>query len=164
MNGCPRDNGATQRLVDAFAEGARGAGNEVTEVRLAGLEIAQCRNCGFCAGGDPASPCVQVDGMARVYAEFASCDVVAFASPLYFWTVTGCLKTAVDRLYAELRCLGYAGFERECALLMTAGGSDYSQAVRWYRTFERNLGWTNLGEVLGAGREGKARSLGARIG
>ncbi len=78
--------------------------------------------------------------------------------------VTGCLKTAVDRLYAELRCLGYAGFERECALLMTADGSDYSQAVRWYRTFERNLGWKNLGEVLGAGREGQARSLGARIG
>lgn len=46
---------------------------------------------------------------------------------------------------------------------MTAGGADYSQAVRWYETFERNLSWTNLGEVLGAGKEKEARRLGESI-
>ena len=46
---------------------------------------------------------------------------------------------------------------------MTAGGSDYSQATRWYETFERNLGWKNLGEVLGAGKTKEAHKLGASI-
>lgn len=46
---------------------------------------------------------------------------------------------------------------------MTAGGADYSQATRWYRTYERNLGWHSLGEVLGAGKTGEARELGASI-
>ena len=46
---------------------------------------------------------------------------------------------------------------------MTAGGSDYSQAVRWYETFERNLGWTNQGEVLGSGKEKEAKRLGESL-
>ncbi len=47
---------------------------------------------------------------------------------------------------------------------MTAGGSDYSQAVTWYRTYERNLGWKNLGEVLGSGKTDEAYRLGQSIG
>lgn len=47
---------------------------------------------------------------------------------------------------------------------MTAGGNDYSQAIRWYETFERNLGWTNLGEVLGSGKTDEAKRLGGSIG
>ncbi|MCM1062399.1 MAG: hypothetical protein NC452_19255 [Eubacterium sp.] len=39
---------------------------------------------------------------------------------------TGTLKTAADRLYAELECLGYSKFPKESVLLMTAGGVDYS--------------------------------------
>ena len=56
-------------------------------------------------------------------------------------TITGTLKTAADRLYAELECLGYAKFPQKSVLLMTADGGDYSQAVTWYRTYERNLRW-----------------------
>ena len=41
------------------------------------------------------------------------------------------------------------------------GGSYYSQAVMWYETFERDLGWKNLGEVLGAGKTPAAFELGA---
>ena len=89
--------------------------------------------------------------------------MVVFASPLYFWTITGTLKTAADRLYAELECLGYGKFPRESVLLMTAGGADYSQAVAWYRTYERNLGWKNRGEVLGSGKTEAAYRLGASL-
>ena len=101
--------------------------------------------------------------MSEINKAFMSADVVVFASPLYFWTISGPLKTATDRLYAELRCLGYGKFPRKSVLLMTAGGSDYSQAVHWYETFERNLGWTNLGEVLGSGKTTEAKTLGASI-
>lgn len=46
---------------------------------------------------------------------------------------------------------------------MTADGVVYLQAVTWYRTYERNLGWKNLGEVLGKGKTKEAYQFGASI-
>ena len=162
LNGAARKNGNTAKLVEAFADGAKSAGNEVTVFYLDGMDIHSCKGC-LRAGKDSKSPCSQKDDMEQIYAEFEGADVIVFASPLYFWTITGTLKTAADRLYAELECLGYAKFPKKSVLLMTADGGDYSQAVTWYRTYERNLGWKNLGEVLGAGKAKEAHSLGASI-
>ena len=162
LNGAARKNGNTAKLVDAFADGAKSAGHQVKVFYLDSMDIHSCKGC-LHAGKDPKHPCSQRDDMDQIYAEFADADVVAFASPLYFWTVTGTLKTAADRLYAELECLGYGGFPKQSALLMTADGGDYSQAVTWYRTYERNLGWKNLGEVLGKGKMAEAYHLGTSI-
>ncbi len=48
-------------------------------------------------------------------------------------------------------------------IAMTADGGDYSQAVTWYRTYERNLKWKNLGEVLGKGKTKEAYQLAASV-
>ena len=162
LNGAARKNGNTAKLVDAFADGAKAAGNQVTVFHLDGMEIHSCKGC-LKAGKNAKSPCSQKDDMDQIYAAFADADVVVFASPLYFWTITGTLKTAADRLYAELECLGYGKFAKKSVLLMTADGGDYSQAVTWYRTYEKNLGWKNLGEALGKGAASKAYQLGASI-
>ena len=165
LNGASRKNGKTARLIKAFTEGAVAAGNQVREFYLQDMDIHGCLGCEGCsrARKGAADPCVQKDDMAEINKAFVTADVVVFASPVYFWTISGPLKTATDRLYAQLRNLGYNVFPRKSVLLMTAGGSDYSQAVRWYETFERNLGWTNLGEVLGSGRAVEAKQLGASI-
>ncbi|MCH5287196.1 MAG: flavodoxin family protein [Christensenellaceae bacterium] len=162
LNGAARRNGSTAKLIDAFADGARAAGHRVKTFHLDGMNIHGCKGC-LRAGRDPQSPCSQKDDMDQIYAAYEDADVVVFASPLYFWTVTGTLKTAADRLYAELECLGYGRFPKKSVLLMTADGGDYAQAVTWYRTYERNLGWTNLGEVLGKGKTKEAYQLGASL-
>lgn len=166
LNGAARKNGNTAALVRAFAEGAKSAGHHVQEFYLQDMVIRGCLGCEGCSRAKRGidNPCVQKDDMAKINRAFLHADVVVFASPLYFWTISGPLKTASDRLYAMLRNLGYGDFPRKSVLLMTAGGNDYSQAVRWYETFERNLGWTNLGEVLGVGRTEEARKLGYSIG
>ncbi len=165
LNGAARKNGNTAKLIKAFADGATSAGNEVTEFYLQDMNINGCLGCEHCCSlakkGE--SPCIQKDNMVQINEAFYSADVVVFASPVYFRTITGTLKIVTDRLYAQLRSLGYDGFPRKSVLLMTAGGSDYSQAVRWYETFERNLHWKNLGEVLGAGKVEEAFRLGASI-
>ena len=165
LNGAARRNGNTAKLIQAFTDGAKSSENEVREFYLQDMNIKGCLGCEHCskAPKGASNPCAQNDDMAMINEAFMSADVVVFASPVYFWTITGTLKTAADRLYAELRSLGYGGFPRSSVLLMTAGGSDYSQAVRWYETFERNLGWKNLGEVLGAGKTRAAFELGASI-
>lgn len=165
LNGAARKNGNTAKLIEAFTDGAKRSNNEAQEFYLQNMNINGCLGCEHCSktGVGTSNPCVQNDDMAMINEAFATADVVVFASPVYFWTITGTLKTVADRLYAELRSLGYGGFPRKSVLLMTAGGSDYSQAVRWYETFERNLGWKNLGEVLGAGKTRAAFELGASI-
>ena len=165
LNGASRKNGNTAQLVKAFSEGASGAGNHVREFYLQDMGIRGCLGCERCSSMKEGidNPCVQNDDMAEIYKAFMTANVVVFASPLYFWTISGPLKTATDRLYAMLRYLGYHGFPRKSVLLMTAGGNDYSQAVKWYETFERNLGWTSLGEILGSGKAAEARRLGAAI-
>ena len=162
LNGAARKNGNTSKLVEAFSDGAKAAGNQVKIFYLDRMEIHSCKGC-LNASKDSKHPCSQKDDMEQIYGVFKDADVVVFASPLYFWTITGTLKTAADRLYAELECLGYDKFRKQSVLLMTADGGDYSQAVTWYRTYERNLRWTNLGEVLGKGKTKEAYQLGASI-
>ena len=162
LNGAARKNGSTQKLIQSFSDGARSVGHNVREFCLDGMNIHSCKGC-LRAGRDSKSPCSQKDDMEQIYCAFSDCDVVVFASPVYFWTITGTLKTAADRLYAELECLGYGKFAKESVLLMTADGGDYSQAVTWYRTYERNLGWQNRGEVLGKGKSEAAYRLGASL-
>lgn len=165
LNGAARKSGNTSALVKAFSDGAKSSENEVKEFYLQTLNIHGCMGCNGCARASrgTGNPCVQNDDMVEINKAFVKADVIVFASPIYFWTVSGPLKTATDRLYAQLKNLGYGGFPRESVLLMTAGSTDYSQATRWYETFERNLGWTNLGEVLGTGKEKEAYKLGASI-
>ena len=73
LNGSPRTNGNTAALVDAFAEGAGQAGNDVVRFDVALMDIAPCRGC-LGGGADAESPCVQKDDMDAVYAAYRAAD------------------------------------------------------------------------------------------
>lgn len=83
LNGATRKSGSTVKLIQAFSDGACGAGHQVQEFYLDNMNSA-----------------------------FADCDVVVFT---------------------------------------------------WYRTYERNLGWKNRGEILGKGKTEAAYQLGASL-
>lgn len=163
LNGSPRKRGKTALLVRAFVEGAESAGNEVRELYLDGMDIASCKACEACShnGGF----CPQTDDMEQVNDGYLWADVVVFASPMYWGTFTGQLKTCVDRLYAVQNRIGYFTPEaqRETALIMTARGSDYRMSLDFYHIFTQMMGWKDWGQVLGAGREDEARAMGAAI-
>ena len=46
---------------------------------------------------------------------------------------------------------------------MTARGDDYSMALDFYGILTKYLGWTDLGAVLGAGKEMRAKAIGENI-
>ena len=159
LNGSPRKNGQTASLIKAFAEGAKTSGNEIRELYLQGMKIGGCLACEACQrnGG----VCVQKDDMQTVNEAFAWADVVVFASPQYWGTVTGQLKIVIDRLYAAL--FGHP-VKKQFAVIMTARGNMYDMTEDFFSIFSRFLGWENIGNVLGAGKEAQARELGKSLG
>ena len=155
LNGSPRVSGNTAALVQAFTDGAESAGHKVTTFLLDQMDINGCKGC-CCGKNTEKMPCVQKDDMAKIYPAVKESDVVVFASPLYYWNLSGQLRTATDRLFAleegEKNLL--RGNGRSCALLMAAAGSDFDDAVTYYDNLTGHLEWKNLGHIAAGGNWG----------
>lgn len=118
LMGSPRKNGNTALLCKAFADGAR-EHNEVEIINVTDFEVSPCKGCNACAKLDGLT-CVQRDGMQRLYPILASADVIAVASPVYFYGISSQLKALIDRLHTPFR----NGFRvKKLALLLAAASS-----------------------------------------
>ncbi len=150
LNGAPRKDGNTADLIRAFIEGALENHNEVKEVYLSDKNIHQCMGCTACMknGGN----CVQQDDMSIVYEGFEWAEVIVFASPVYFASITGILKMTNDRLFALWnKYLGTEKLKKKSVLLLTSAAPMVNQPIGWYSQFEKYNGWENLGIVCGKG-------------
>lgn len=152
LNGSPRQTGNTSALIKAFRDGAESAGHTVTEFFLGAMDIHGCKGC-FGGHSSRDCPCVQQDDMRQIYPAVKTCDVVVLASPLYYWTLSGQIKTALDRLFALEEGDGnrLRGNGRSSALLMAAEGHGFEDAVAYYDHLLEHLRWKNLGHVLAGG-------------
>jgi multimeric flavodoxin WrbA len=95
--GSPRKAGNTDLMLDAFLEGARAAGCEISKLYVRELEIRGCLGCGHC---DKAGMCIQKDDMQQVYPLLEQAQHIVVASPIYFYGITAQLKLLVDRAQA----------------------------------------------------------------
>ncbi len=152
LNGSPRRNGNTSVLVKAFTEGAENSGNTVTEFFLSGMDIHGCRGC-FGGHSSKACPCVQHDDMDKIYPVVKACDVIVLATPLYYWNMSGQIRTAFDRLFALEESDGnlFRGHGRASALLMAAEGNGFEDVLQYYDHLMEHLRWKKLGHVLAGG-------------
>ena len=152
LNGSPRKNGNTSALANAFKDGAESVGNTVTEFFLGGMDIHGCKGC-FGGHSSRSCPCVQKDDMEKIYPAVRDCDVIVLASPLYYWNMSGQLRTAIDRLFALEEGDGnlLRGHNRASALLMAAEGSDFEDVLSYYDHLTQHLRWQSLGHVLAGG-------------
>ena len=101
--GSPRIGGNTEKLADALAEGAKVKGYEIRKVHLAALTLKGCTDCRKC--WSTGKPCIQNDDMDKVYPDIEAGTVIAFVSPLYFYSWSSQIKPVWDRLLPIL----YAG-------------------------------------------------------
>lgn len=154
LNGSPRIHGNTAALIDAFTAGAEAAGHTIARFDLAALDIHGCRGC-LGGGKDPRHPCVQRDGMDAVYPAYMAADVVVLASPMYYWSISGQLKCAFDRLFAVAE-LGpdLANPVKDAVLLMAAEGDteeNFAPVRAYYKALLDCLGWKDAGIVYAGG-------------
>lgn len=152
LNGSPRKTGNTSALIKSFKEGAENSGNTVKEFFLDNMNIHGCKGC-FSGHSKRECPCVQKDDMALIYPAIKECDVVVLASPLYYWTMSGQLRTALDRLFAleEGDSNLLRGNGKSSVLLMAAEGYGFEDVVLYYDHLVDHLCWKNIGHVLAGG-------------
>ena len=99
LSASARKAGNSDLLADQFMKGAVEAGNEVEKIFLAQKKIGYCLGCNFCKknGGT----CAIKDDMNEVLEKMLEADVIALASPVYYYNVNAQLKTLIDRTYAK---------------------------------------------------------------
>lgn len=98
FNGSPQaERGNTDVMVQAFLEGARGAGAETENIFLAHKKIHPCTGCYTCWLKTPGQ-CAIRDDMDELLPKLGGSDLVVFATPLYVDNVTGIMKNFMDRM------------------------------------------------------------------
>lgn len=81
-------------LAESFAQGARDAGNEVELITLHDKEIKFCIGCLSC---HRTGKCVIKDDAPAIIGKMHDADVLVFATPIYYYEMSGQLKTLLDR-------------------------------------------------------------------
>lgn len=135
-----RPHSNSDLLASAFAEGAREAGNEVDEISLKGKDIAFCKGCMVC---QKTQKCVISDDAAETSEKIKNADVLVFATPVYYYGLSGQLKTMLDRCN-PLYTTDYSF--RDVYLLATAA-EDEKQTVEG--TIKGIQGWVDCFEKAG---------------
>ena len=149
--GSPRRHGNSERLLDAFLDGARDAGATAQKLAVVEYGIAPCRGCNACSS---TGECVVRDRMQEVYPLLDAAGALAVATPVFFATVPATLKAVYDRLqpyWARRYVLKQpAPARRPAEVLVVRGGGDpygYECAVTTTRSALAVLG-AKAGEPL----------------
>ena len=103
LSASPRKNGNSDLLCHRFIEGAQEAGHEAELIWLYDRNIEFCRACYACFR---TGKCVLKDDMAEILEKMQAADVLVIATPTYFLTMNGKLKTAIDRFLPKWQQLG----------------------------------------------------------
>lgn len=84
-------------LADKFIEGAQAAGNEVEKITLSSKNIGFCKGCLAC---QKLGKCVIDDDANAIMQKVLEADVVCWATPIYYYEMSGQMKVLIDRMNA----------------------------------------------------------------
>ena len=103
LSASPRKNGNSDILCQQFIKGAENAGHTCEQVSLYEKKIGFCRACYACF---KTGKCVLKDDMEDILEKIQESDVLVVATPTYFLTMNGMLKTTIDRFLPKWQELG----------------------------------------------------------
>lgn len=99
LSGSPRRHGNSDSLCDEFYKGAVEAGHSVKKIFLQEKEIKFCTGCSSCAVNK--GMCIHKDDVAEILKDMIALDVIVMSTPVYFYSISGQLKTLIDRTVAR---------------------------------------------------------------
>jgi multimeric flavodoxin WrbA len=100
INGSPRKTWNTATLLKKALDGAASQGADTELVHLYDLTFTGCTSCFACKlkGGKSYGKCAVQDGLTPVLETIPDADALILGSPIYFGTVTGEMKSFMERL------------------------------------------------------------------
>ena len=151
-----RRNSNSDYIAREFERGAKDAGNEVELVSLIGKKIDFCIGCLTC---QLTQECVIKDDANEIAEKVKNADVVVYATPVYYYEMSGQMKTLIDRM----NCLFPSDYKFRDVYLLAASAEDEESAMDgavkgvqgWVDCFEkanlagviRGTGLTETGEA-----------------
>jgi multimeric flavodoxin WrbA len=98
ISSSPRLDGNSRLLMQAVLDGAEQAGHTVESADLVEVISGHLRDCRTCR--KPSGDCSIEDGYAQLLLErVLPADAIVLATPLYWYGVSGLLKTFLDRIF-----------------------------------------------------------------
>ena len=82
-------------MAEKVAEGAKAAGHEVEVISLKDKTISFCKGCLAC---QKTFKCVIKDDAMEIAEKVKEADTLVFATPIYYYEMSGQMKTLLDRL------------------------------------------------------------------
>ena len=166
LNGSPTRDGNTVALVNAFKEGAESKGHEVTVLDVAHKKVNGCMSCNYCHGAGNGK-CAQQDDMQEVYPYLMEAEMIVFASPIYYFTMSAQLEAVIQRFYA----INHPPKAKYTALLLSSYSPNvYTGAIAQYKDMIGYMGMTDKGIVTADNSTNKtpaklaeAKELGASL-
>jgi multimeric flavodoxin WrbA len=161
--GSPRRQSNTEILLDKALEGASEAGAEVEKVPISNLNISPCLEIYACFKD---GNCTIKDDMQALYDKLVEADHIVFASPIFFYGVTGQAKAVIDRcqaLWARRHVLGMGKEDKRArrgvfiSVGATRGEKLFDGAVLTVKYFFDAVGATYSGDLLIRGIDNKAQ-------
>ncbi len=148
LNGSPR-KGTTAAMVQAFREGAEAAGHVVEEYQVGKMKIAGCLACEYCHTKGEGT-CIQKDDLEKILPAYKEADMIVFASPIYYFTMSAQIEAAIQRVY----CIGKPLMAKKAALLLTSGSPGvYDSAIAQFKGYTAYTGIEAAGVITSNGEE-----------
>ena len=105
INGSPRKKWNTATLLNKAMEGAASQGAETELIHLYDLNYKGCRSCFACRtrGGESFGRCAVKDDLTPIFGRLETLDALILGSPIYYSSVTGEMRSFMERLMFPLR-------------------------------------------------------------
>lgn len=89
-----RPHSNSEILAKEFEKGALESGNNVEFINLTGKKINYCIGCLKC---QKSQKCIIKDDTEEILEKIKNSDTIIFATPIYFYEMSGQMKTLLDR-------------------------------------------------------------------
>lgn len=99
INGSPRKRWNTHMLLEKCLEGATSAGADTELINLYDIDFKGCTSCFACKlKGNTVTRCTMKDDLEQILQKICDCDALILGSPIYYTTVSGEMKSFLERL------------------------------------------------------------------
>lgn len=140
LNGSPRKQN-TSFMVDAFVKGAEEAGHKVEVLQVGKMKINGCLACEYCHGKGEGQ-CIQEDDMDKVIPAYQDCEMIVFASPIYYFGMSAQIEAAIQRCYSIMKP---PKATKAALLLSSMSPNVYDGAIGQYKGILGFMGIEDMG-------------------